>query len=164
MTPMVVPFVALWSDEAREGVARIIRWRGHPAIFTNRQTGVPDFGATNSHRQRRCMDDGLCQVCGTKGATLYVIVDDSATVQTHVGLWDEHRHIINAPLHRQCYEYALSVCPSLRKVKPYAIHDNEGHRPLPVVAFSNGTMVLPLDFHPALAGIAREAVVELRRE
>jgi hypothetical protein len=157
LEPLVVPFVACWSDERNASVTRIIRWRAHPAIFTDRQSGVPDFGSTHSHRQRRCMDDGRCQVCGETGATLYVIPDDSAMAGTHVGLWDEDRWIINAPVHERCYEYSQSVCPHLRNVKPHAIVTAK--RPLLVCGYSDGVMAWPLAKRPPGIYAVREAIV-----
>lgn len=157
LTPLVVPWVVVWSDEQHAFVTRIIRWHGHPAIYTDRQSGVPNFGGTNSHRQRRCMEEGRCQVCGEKGATVYVIIDDRATSKTHVGLWNEGRWIINAPLHEQCYEYSRSVCPHLRSTEPYAIVRSE--RPLRLVGYSDGIMAWPLNMHPPGRYAAREAIV-----
>lgn len=154
-----VPYVAVWSDERKPRATRIIRWRGHPAIFTHSPTGVPDFGSTNSHRQRLCMEHGQCQICGEKGARLYVVIDDSKmnNGQTHIHLWESGRWIINAPLHRECFEYSRTVCPHLRHVEPYAMIEVE-HR-LPVVGYSDGVHAWPLDARPQGMYAAREAIV-----
>jgi hypothetical protein len=160
LEPLPVPFVACWSDERNPRITRIIRWRSHPAIFTDRQSGVPDFGSTHSHRQRRCMDEGLCQICGEKGATLYVIPNDAELGGTHVHLWDTGRWIINAPVHQHCYEFSQSVCPHLRNVKPHAVVTVE-KRPLLVVGYSDGVAAWPLARRPPGYGpyAVREAIV-----
>jgi hypothetical protein len=157
LTPLPVPFVAVWSDERDPRRTRIIKWHGHPAIFTDRRSGVPDFGSTNSHRQRLCMENNWCQICGRPGAEMYVVVDDRYGPGTHVTLWDEDQWIINAPLHERCFEYSKTICPHLRATEPYAVVRPK--RKLPVVGYSDGVMAVPIKKRPPSPYAAREAIV-----
>jgi len=153
---LVVPFVAVWSDEKAVGASKLVKARGINWIWSEQQTGTPDFGGTNSHRQRDCMTRCLCQICGRDGAHLYVIPDDSGTVSTHVGLWDEDGAILNAPLHDECYEFSRTVCPHLKAIEPHAVVRHS--HPLPVFAYTTNGFALPITvIRPGLVG--REMIV-----
>jgi len=152
----VVPYVAIWSDERARGVANLQRWRGIDFVYAEKPTGVPEFGATNSHRQRNCMRRGWCQICGRPGADMYVIIDDRDIDSTHVGLWKQGM-ILNAPLHEECFLYAKRACPHLQRVAPYAIHRSD--TPMPVRAYTTDIFALPIGFAPQ-GVIGREVIVQ----
>lgn len=60
-----VPYINAWGAEDEAP-----RWVEHdplvggPAVFVGDVGDVPDFTRQNQQRQRRCMVEGLCQVCG----------------------------------------------------------------------------------------------------
>jgi len=118
-----VPWVAAWSGE-RDGAwdpNRQQSWKGILWLNNNRPgIGTPEFGMTNSYRQRECVRRGRCQVCGEKGATRWVIPNDE---YRHGPLW-EARLVINPPVHIACHEAAKSLCPHLAAVEPLAIIDD----------------------------------------
>jgi hypothetical protein len=152
---MPVPYVAMWSDEKQPGLARLHQWRNIQWVYTEKQSGTPDFGSTNSHRQRDCMKAMLCQICGKGNANLYVIPDDG-NGGTHTELWAQG-FVLNPPLHLHCYEYSQQVCPHLLKHPPLAVIGST--KPLEVVAYTTGLMALPISVtFPGVIG--REVIVE----
>jgi hypothetical protein len=152
---LVVPYVAVWSDEQLPGVARLHMWRGIEWVYTEKQSGVPDFGSTNSHRQRDCMKAMLCQICGKRGADIFVVPDDGED-GTHLNLWGQG-FILNPPLHTHCYEFSQRVCPHLMKHEPLAVIGST--KPLQIVAYTTGLMALPI--HVAIPGVfGREVICE----
>jgi hypothetical protein len=157
---MPVPFVAVWSDEKRPGAAKLVRSRGIDWIWAEQPSGVPDFGSTNSHRQRDCMTRCLCQICGRDGAHLYVIPDDREIGGSHAGLWDDTGLILNAPLHDECYEYSKTICPHLQTIEPYAIVRHS--HPLPIMAYTTERLALPIGVRGE-GIIGREYIVEAPR-
>jgi hypothetical protein len=60
-----VPYINAWGPEAVEHTRvehdPVV---GGPAVFFDDHGGVPDFTAQNPQRQRQCVVEGLCQVCG----------------------------------------------------------------------------------------------------
>lgn len=75
-----VPYIACWSAEMTPEASRLTRWLGMDWITTHRPgDGTPDFGSTNSQRQRAGMVKRRCQICGRREATLFVILDASVT-------------------------------------------------------------------------------------
>lgn len=115
-----VPWVAMWSDEYDPAITRVHRMYGIDWIYSEHQTGTPNFGSTNSHRQREGMMSGACQICGKRGADTWVVPDDSEMERTHADLW-EAGWIINPPLHEHCFHAARTLCPHLMKHEPLAI-------------------------------------------
>jgi hypothetical protein len=58
-----VPYVNAWGAEKDLRVDHD-QSVGRPAVFFDDHGDVPDFTRQSFQRQRRCMVDGLCQVCG----------------------------------------------------------------------------------------------------
>lgn len=153
---MPVPYIAIWSDEKRPGAVKLVRWRNIMWVWSEQQSGIPDFGSTNSHRQRDGMLRNACQICGKTGAFLYVIPNDEKLGGSHVMLWDSGE-ILNPPLHDYCYEYSRRTCPHLRATEPYALVRHS--HPLPVVAYTTETFALPIEMvRPGVVG--RELIVK----
>lgn len=153
-----VPYVAMWSNERAPDAVRYQHWRHIDWIYTEARSGMPDFGSTNSHRQRDCMAAMLCQICGKPGADLFVIPDDGDG-GTHVELWAVGL-ILNPPMHMHCFEASASICPHLLKHDPIATFGST--QPLPVVAYTTGLMALPITV--AVPGvIGRELIVDSLR-
>jgi len=132
---MPVPYVALWSDEAvgptmestPQGVqpvpgAKWVRREFDMWMMAGptRQTGVPDFGSTQSARQRKCMTRPLCQVCGESRTDMFWVIPNDGS---HPALWDspEGHFVINPPVCDDCLEVAGRWCPHLRAKNPYHV-------------------------------------------
>ncbi len=116
-----VPFINRWGDEDTTRLS--IRWDhnvGMPAVFhdDSRET-EPDFFHQDMARQRQCMAQGLCQVCGRPvpwRRRLLVVSSMSTDVVDVNGLGP--RVVIHEPwLDVRCAEFALTVCPGLLRRK-----------------------------------------------
>lgn len=130
----VVPFIAMWDGEmvgpdmleGSDGVKPAPGTRYATREFgmwmisgPTRRTGKPHFAETHSRRQRRCMTEVRCQVCGEhrRHEMLWVIPNAGE----HPRLWQESRWLINAPVCRDCFELATSLCPHLSSVEPLEV-------------------------------------------
>lgn len=105
--------------------------------------GTPDFRVHREDRRRRCAAERRCQLCGGRFGTEPV---------TFIGF----SHSLNGgrfgepPLHRDCLDYALEVCPWLAG-KPYSdrpgdpgTHFVTQHEdPLMVIYTCNGFKAIP---------------------
>lgn len=81
----------------------------------NMGKGTPDFGATQSFRQRSCITRPRCQVCGRviKGVPWWII----PTLQGDT-IWDapeDEQWTKQPPVCEQCLELAPQWCPALRR-------------------------------------------------
>jgi hypothetical protein len=123
---MRVPWVAQWTDEL--GKDPIQRWqygtstgiayadekpedRELGVLWMRTDTsrgGTPQFAQLNVWRQRRCMIDGLCQVCGqsAEGSWLIPRVEGRPNGRPMT--------IATPPTCAPCIEEARKVCPHLR--------------------------------------------------
>lgn len=107
-----VPWNAGWSSELAYEV-RNCRWAGgRPALWSPHSPGQgrPIFAKPHMVRQRRSIAEMRCTVCGERTP-----VNDR--------WWFGLGHLINegslfatteSPVHRDCAEHALRVCPHLR--------------------------------------------------
>lgn len=75
--------------------------------------GEPQFSMLNARRQRACMVDRRCQVCGTPFGDKPVTFLDSATLLDEDAAGDTVV-TITAPTCRTCAAVALRVCPAQR--------------------------------------------------
>lgn len=122
-----VPWVVSWSKEQQPGLIHV-EWteqgirgvRGTVSMYGMtwidlgmmlKDSGVPDFGATSSHRQRRCMR-GRCQVCGEKivGTPYWIIPSGKGWV----GASGRPFETKQPPVCRLCAATAPQWCPHLR--------------------------------------------------
>lgn len=76
--------------------------------------GEPEFAMVQTARQRRCMIDGVCQVCGKERAP-----DEDVTFLEHgtgpLGLKPgEPYTTVTAPTCRRCIKFVLQQCPAHR--------------------------------------------------
>lgn len=104
-----VPWNASWTGEERFEI-RPCRWASnHPAIWQPHQpgSGKPMFAKPHSVRQRMSIAKMLCTVCGRPtGADQWWF---------RLGRFQEGWFMTTeAPVHRVCADYALTVCPHLR--------------------------------------------------
>ncbi|MGA1853001.1 hypothetical protein VH570_19390 [Sphingobium sp. HT1-2] len=107
---IAVPWNAAWSSELAYEV-RPCRWvGGKPALWQPHSPGVgkPIFAKPHNVRQRRSIAEMLCTVCGEKTSPGDRWWFKLGRIQEGYFMTTE------APVHRKCADYALTVCPHLR--------------------------------------------------
>ena len=80
--------------------------RGYPIpFFVAYVNGVPDFRMLSEEKQIRCMEKKLCSVCGKKLFEYFYFITGPRGLEngTHS----------DPPMHRDCAEYSLKMCPHL---------------------------------------------------
>ena len=134
-----VPWIALWEGEQigpdmevgadgsvrpAPGSKHIRKEFGLWCITTpDNRTGKPDFGSTQSRRQRESMQRMICQICGrtprqSRSTHLWVVPNEAQ----HRELWENgSRLMLNAPVCPSCLEFAETVCPHLIHTKPWNV-------------------------------------------
>jgi hypothetical protein len=99
--------------------------RGYPIPFIVLidKSGEPQFTINDWRQVGQCITKKLCSICGKRFDDGYWFVGGSRCFM------HEHGAFLDAPMHRECAEYALQVCPFLaarnysgriddRKLKP----------------------------------------------
>lgn len=86
------------------------KWRGFPVpylvLFID---GTPDFRITDDKKWDNVVNFRLCQLCGEKlGVHIFFI----GGPKTH-----ESRLFYDPPMHKDCAEYAVKVCPFLARTE-----------------------------------------------
>lgn len=87
------------------------RYRGMAIPFVQNigPDGVPDFKVTERDVLKRCLENKLCGLCGNKlDKTIYWIGCPEEL---------EKKQFREPPMHKECGEYALQVCPFLSKAE-----------------------------------------------
>lgn len=112
-----VPFINAWGDEAGARV-RVEHdpLVGGPAVFVDDHGDEPDFTRQNQQRQRRCMVEGLCQVCGkfTPWSRRNLVVASLSVKWQWVGEWGREVPVVSEPwLCDRCCAIAVGWCPAL---------------------------------------------------
>lgn len=107
----IAPWNAMWTSEARYEL-RPCRWAGGTlAIWMPHSPGEgqPLFAKPHIVRQRRSIAQMLCTVCGKP-----TLAKDRwwFALGEYRGDWYT---TTEAPVHRHCAEFALTVCPHLRR-------------------------------------------------
>lgn len=115
---MVVPWVAAWTSERRyklkpdARISRTVR-TPHLAVFTygRPEVGEPELGLMHIPRQRDCVLEKLCQVCG-RGIEGNPI---AFTWNNQLGFLEgDMRMLCLEPwVCRPCAEYAMRICPAV---------------------------------------------------
>lgn len=113
-----VPYVNRWGAE---DVARLaIRHDHHVgglAIFDDDEhEAEPDFTAQNFQRQRRCVAEGLCQVCARPipWSRRFLVVSSMSVDFVYVEALRRTVPVVTEPwLDERCAEFALAKCPGL---------------------------------------------------
>ncbi len=112
-----VPYVNMWGDE-REVPSRIEfdPLVGERAVFIDDEQSVrvPDFTRQNAGRQRRCMVEGLCQVCArpVPWSRRCLIVSGASVQWVQVG--GRQLPVVYEPwLDERCADIATAWCPAL---------------------------------------------------
>jgi hypothetical protein len=112
-----VPYVNRWGLE--EDLTRVYldhdRNVGRPGVFyRDDDLDVPNFTAQNMGRQRECMMQGLCQVCGKfiPWNRRFLVVAALSVERIKLGL--RRVPVVTEPwLDEQCCEFAVKMCPAL---------------------------------------------------
>ena len=84
--------------------------RGYPIPFIvfRDKTGVPQFTINDTNAVSTCVQKRICAICGKKLThQQYWLVGGSRCFM------HEHGAFLDPPLHQECAEYALQVCPFL---------------------------------------------------
>lgn len=137
---MPVPFVAVWEQERggpsmqwENGTVRPVGPNAHLAVKEDGiwmlrtpwriGEGRPDFGSTHSERQRICMRDLVCQVCGRSrghyfGDPLWTIPNEPELMQAY----SEHGLSANPPVCAWCYTIVGRICPHIRRGGVLVLH------------------------------------------
>lgn len=122
MAEWVVPWNASWSDEQVFEIRNCRYARGLPAIHQLHapQSGRPIFALPHAVRQRRSIAEMRCTVCGQP-----THAGDQWTFG-HGAERDGYFMTREAPVHRDCADQALSLCPHLQSLP------EERQRPFPL--------------------------------
>lgn len=131
-----VPWVARWSDEEPSGSVRVTWTRklndagqldvllryadersGDRDTFgwlwaraDGPATGTPQFGQLHPRRQRQCMDELRCQVCGRRQPT-----SRSTWLLPSSDMQTSPPRTTHAPVCPSCMRQALALCPHLSR-------------------------------------------------
>jgi hypothetical protein len=107
---ITVPWNASWTGE-NDYEVRPCRWVGHAlALWQPHKPGVgrPLFAKPHNVRQRQSVARFLCTVCGKP-------TDKTDRWWFKLGsVTDGYFMTTEAPTHRACSDYALTVCPHLK--------------------------------------------------
>lgn len=87
--------------------------RGYPIpyIVMIDKSGQPQFTINDGVRVKACLTKKLCSLCGRRFEDGYWFVGGSRCFM------HEHGAFLDPPMHRECAEYALRVCPFLAAPK-----------------------------------------------
>lgn len=113
-----MPFVNAWGAE-RLGSYRVAPdpvAGGRPALWSDDYGDEPDFTRQNPGRQRRCMVEGLCQVCGkaVPWSRRNLVVAPLSTEWVFVESLRRDVPVVTEPwLCDRCCEIAVGWCPAL---------------------------------------------------
>lgn len=81
--------------------------RGYPVpFFVPWKDGIPQFLYMDQKKQELSMERNLCHICGKKLNKDYAYV-----ITGPVGLMN--RVVSDPPMHRECAEFSLAVCPHM---------------------------------------------------
>jgi len=87
--------------------------RGFPITFVTliQSDGRPDFTTIDGEKILRCVEEGLCGVCGEDLPELY----ESGRQLAFIGgpLSCGNQNFLDPPMHVECAEYAMQVCPHI---------------------------------------------------
>lgn len=78
-----------------------------PYIIMDDAQGKPLFAVNDADKQRQCVKELLCPICGSKLERLLWFVGGPLSA------FHEHGAYHDSAMHYECMEYALQVCPHL---------------------------------------------------
>lgn len=79
-----------------------------PFVVLKDKEGNHHFKINDSHKTRICVFERLCTICGQ-----IMNVNNRWLVGGIASAFDERGYYIDHPVHKECAEYALKVCPYL---------------------------------------------------
>jgi len=98
-----------WQEiELPPGIAKRPRDpRGFPITFVTliQSDGRPDFTTIDGRQILRCVQEHLCGMCGEPLAGPMAFIGGPLAI--------EHRNFLDPPMHVECAEYAMRVCPHI---------------------------------------------------
>lgn len=116
-----VPFVAAWTSE-HWSTARYDPRLKRQAVFTAgaRGVGAPILGLLNEPRQRMCVLEQRCQICGRRINGLGYLPDEALNREALV----DGPPVTSEPLCcRPCAEFSIATCPHLGDGRVVAVHE-----------------------------------------
>lgn len=163
-----MPYVNLWGPE-ETGRFRLAHdpHVGRRAVFLDDADElVPDFTRQNMGRQRRCMAEGLCQVCGrpVPWSRRFLVLAPLSVEWVEVG--GRERPVIHEPwLDERCAAIATGWCPALiRRRRDEELHTVPVRSKLDVeLVLSVGRVDGPLAAETAVDPVAMWLKVALLR-
>ena len=85
--------------------------RGFPITFVTliQADGTPDFTTIDGRKIVECIRDYKCGMCGRR------FFEDETNIVAFIGgpLSIENQNFLDPPMHVQCAEYAMQVCPHI---------------------------------------------------
>jgi len=112
---LAVPYVNLWGEQTADNTrVDYDRHVGRDAMFVDDVGDVPNFLKQSPQRQRECMIQGLCQVCGRQvpWSRRNLVVASMSVDFVHVA--GRERPVVFEPwLDDRCAQIALAWCPAL---------------------------------------------------
>ena len=82
-----------------------------PFLVVRDPDGGAHFTINDESKRQRCLKENLCAICGQPLHRGRWYVGGS------LGAFHEHGRYVDPPLHRECTEYGLQVCPYLAAPK-----------------------------------------------
>ena len=83
-----------------------------PFVVLVDENGKHHFKINDTKKTLQCLTQGLCHVCGKE-----LVHGDTWMVGGISSAFDDRGYYVDGPIHKQCGEYALKVCP-------YMVHSN----------------------------------------
>lgn len=110
--------------------------RGYPITFTTTiADGKPYFEVVDEYKRQLCLKEDLCSVCGRK------LVKNRALVGGPLSAFHDGGAYIDVPMHIECAQYALQVCPYLAVPGYKKVSDLEKLRDRTGVPVASNTMM-----------------------
>lgn len=98
-----------WKDvEKPDGIAELeVDHRGYPVFYSvfRHGDGKPDFRVIDQDKRMKCAQKKLCGICGKPLGYYMIFIGGPVAAR--------NRAFGDSPMHRECAEYAMKVCPYL---------------------------------------------------
>jgi hypothetical protein len=127
---------------------KLPKWKGFPVPFfvTWRVDNIPDFKVVNEANRVRCAKENLCWICGERlDYWIFFIGGPHACA---------HGLFVDGPMHRECANDAMAICPFLIGTMDYATHFDMSKIPHEV-RFTGGETRAVSQIPPEKVGLLR---------
>ena len=110
-----VPWTLSWSGEEQLYIGKC-SITGKPAVMqeSNRGEGKPLFGSPHMGRQRQCIVECRCDLCGKRLNKSTKVSLSHAAVRSHSYNGNDVLQV-EPLLHKACAKRCLTLCPSLKR-------------------------------------------------